>query len=191
MIKLFREIYTILISILIIILLLIPFIFISIIISFESRGPIFHFSERIGQNSNIFRLIKFRTMRVDAPQISTESMSKLGNKYITKSGSFLRKYSLDELPQIFNILIRDMNFIGPRPALYNQYDLIELRKKHRIDLIKPGITGLAQVNGRDNLTISQKIKFDLQYLNEKNLFLDMKILYLTFFKVIKASDVKH
>lgn len=191
MIKFYRDSFVFFSSIIIILILVIPFIIISIFIILESKGPIFHYSDRIGQNSSIFKLIKFRTMKVGAPQISTELMAQYGNKYITKTGVFLRKYSLDELPQIFNILKRDMNFIGPRPALYNQYDLINLRKKLGIDLIKPGITGLAQINGRDSLNINQKVKFDLKYLKEKNLFLDLKILFFTFFKVIRASNVQH
>ena len=133
---------------------------------------------------------KFRTMKLNTPDVATHLL-KDSSQYITKVGFFLRKKSLDELPQLWSILKGDMTLIGPRPALYNQYDLINLRKTYGIHKLKPGITGLAQISGRDALTIKQKVDFDLKYLNEKSLILDMKIICLTLLKVFGSEGIKH
>jgi O-antigen biosynthesis protein WbqP len=129
-------------------------------------------------------------MKVDTPELATHLLQN-PNSYILTTGKILRKFSLDELPNLFNVLKGDMVFVGPRPALYNQHDLIELRKKEGIDKVKPGITGWAQVNGRDELTIEEKIKYDKEYIERKSLFFDLKILFLTFYKVLLRNGIKH
>lgn len=177
-------------SIFIFIILTPIILLIGLIIRIESEGPAIHISKRIGQNNNIFNLYKFRTMRIDTPQIATHIMNKSSKSYTTFFGKFLRKYSFDELPQIINILKGDMVFVGPRPALYNQEDLVKMRTMKGIEKLKPGITGLAQINGRDEISIKEKVNLDYKYLKERSLFLDIKIIFLTFFKVISGEDVK-
>lgn len=162
---------------------------ISLIIKVDSKGPALFSQRRIGRNNKEFVLYKFRTMRTEAPNVATHLL-KDAQSYITPFGKFLRKSSLDELPQVINILIGDMTFIGPRPALYNQYDLIELRTKRGVHTLRPGVSGWAQVNGRDCLEISQKVDFDFYYLEHHNLFFDMKILFFTALKVLKAEGVR-
>ena len=133
---------------------------------------------------------KFRSMKINTPQVATNLLNNSKN-YITKFGNFIRKTSLDEIPQLFSILKGDMTFVGPRPALFNQYDLINLREKFELNILTPGLTGWAQVNGRDELSISQKVKIELFYKKNQGIILDIKILYLTFLKVIKMRDIKH
>ena len=176
-------------SLLLIIILLLPFIAISILIKIDSKGPIIHFSKRIGFRNKPFKMPKFRTMLTKTPQIET---SKLRNssRYITKIGKFLRSYSLDEIPQIFSILQGKMSFVGPRPLLFNQYKLIKKRKKLKIHKIKPGLTGLAQVNGRDFLKDSEKVKLDYNYMKNQNFFLDLKIIIKTFLALNK-KNIRH
>lgn len=178
-------------SIFIFIFLLPIIMVIGLLIRIESEGPAFHMSKRIGQNNNIFNLYKFRTMHINTPQIATHIMIKSKKSYTTFFGKFLRKYSFDELPQIINILKGDMVFVGPRPALYNQEDLIKMRTIKGIEKLKPGITGLAQINGRDEISLKEKVDLDYRYLKEKSLFLDIRIIFFTFFKVIRGEDVKH
>lgn len=169
---------------------LLPILFIvSTIILFDDGFPIFFKQKRIGKNSKAFQIFKFRTMKKDTKDIATHLVKNFENN-ILYSGHFFRKYSVDELPQLINILKGDMKFIGPRPALYNQFDLIELRKSFKVDLIKPGITGWAQVNGRDEVSIKDKVKLDAYYIKNRNLFLDFKIVLLTLYKVINKSGVK-
>ena len=151
--------------------------------------PIFFKQKRVGLNNVHFWIYKFRTMKKDAPDIATH-LVKDGTSLYTSIGPFLRKFSLDELPQLMNILKGDMTFIGPRPALYNQDDLIDLRSKAGVHHLKPGVTGWAQVNGRDELSIPDKVKMDEYYLKNKSLWLDIKILFLTLLKVFKAEGVK-
>ena len=183
----FFEIY---ILILIFILVLPIFLIIFIILYFYNKGKIFYVSKRIGYKSNIFNMYKFRTMKIESPEVATHLLDSQ-HQYITRFGDFLRRFSLDEIPQLLNILKGDMTFIGPRPALFNQYDLINLRKKKYIDLIKPGITGWAQINGRDNLTIEEKVEMDAYYYQNKSLRLNLKIFFLTIYSVFKAKDIKH
>ena len=172
-------------------IILTPFFFLVSIIIFISDGtPIFFTQKRVGKNNVHFNLYKFRTMRKDTPDIATHLM-KNPKQYLIKFGTFLRKYSLDEIPQIFNIINSDMSYVGPRPALYNQNDLISLRTSKNIQSIMPGITGWAQVNGRDKLSIKKKVEYDLFYLHNKNLFLDLKIIILTFTKVFSKKGVSH
>ena len=171
-------------------ILLIPFIIVALMVRFTSTGPVIYWSNRVGRYNKIFRMPKFRTMRVDTPAVATHLLSN-PDQYLTPVGSFLRKSSLDELPQLWSILVGDMSFVGPRPALYNQDDLISLRTEKNVHTIVPGLTGWAQINGRDELPIPQKVELDTYYLQHQSLFLDIKILFLTFFKVIKRDGVTH
>ena len=166
------------------------YLFIGVGIKLTSPGPIIHWSKRIGRNGKIFMMPKFRTMIVGTPNKASHKLTKPEN-YITYFGKFLRLSSLDELPQIYSILIGDMSFVGPRPALFNQIDLIDLRKKMGVDILLPGITGWSQVNGRDDTSIKKKVALDLEYLNNQSLFLDFKILGITLFKVINMKGVSH
>lgn len=173
------------------IIILIPLIFvITITITLNSSGPIIHWSKRIGKKNKIFFMPKFRTMITNAPQKATHLVKESDN-LITKSGIFLRKSSLDEIPQLFSIIKGDMNFIGPRPALFNQFDLIELRVKNCIHLQKPGITGWAQINGRDNISIIKKVDLEKFYKENNSPYLNLKILFLTFIKVFKKDSISH
>jgi O-antigen biosynthesis protein WbqP len=163
---------------------------IAIMILLTSPGPAIYWSDRVGQRNRIFKMPKFRTMRVDTPAVATHLLAD-PDKVLTPIGSFLRRSSLDELPQLWSILKGDMSFVGPRPALFNQYDLIELRTECGVDALVPGLTGWAQVNGRDALSIPDKVEFDLQYLQRRSFTMDMKILYMTFIKVIHRAEVSH
>tara|TARA_B100000029_G_C17536280_1_gene944992 strand:+ start:1249 stop:1809 length:561 start_codon:yes stop_codon:yes gene_type:complete len=180
----------IVIALILSIILILPLLIIYILILFSSNGTPIFWSDRVGLHNKIFKMPKFRTMNIDTPIIATHLMND-PKKNITRLGSILRKYSLDEIPQIYSILKGDLSFVGPRPALYNQKDLIELRTKENIHRIKPGITGWAQVNGRDKLSISRKVQFDLEYYKCKSLRFDLYILFLTFIKILKKSDVAH
>jgi len=162
---------------------------ISLIIKVDSKGPALFSQRRIGRNNKEFVLYKFRTMRTETPNVATHLL-KDPQSYITSFGKFLRKSSLDELPQLLNILKGDMTFIGPRPALYNQYDLIDLRTRCGVHTLRPGVTGWAQVNGRDCLEISGKVDFDFYYLEHHNLIFDIKILFFTALTVLKADGVR-
>ena len=174
---------------LVMMIILIPIFFIiGLIIVIDDGFPIFFLQKRIGKNKKLFHIIKFRTMNNNTKDIATHLVKNYDNK-ILRSGNFLRKYSLDELPQIINVIFGDINFIGPRPALFNQQDLIELRERYNIHSIKPGITGWAQVNGRDSLSIKEKVRYDDYYVKNKSFILDIKILYKTIFKVFFAKDI--
>jgi len=162
---------------------------ISLAIKLDSKGPVLFSQKRIGRNNKEFVLYKFRSMRTEAPNVATHLL-KDSESYITSFGKFLRKSSLDELPQFINIIKGDMTFIGPRPALYNQYDLIDLRTKCGVHRLRPGVSGWAQVNGRDCLEISEKVNFDHYYLENHNLLFDIKILFFTALKVLKADGVR-
>ena len=166
------------------------FFLLSVIVLLTSPGPAIYWSDRVGQCNRIFKMPKFRTMRVDTPAVATHLLTD-PEKALTPIGSFLRKSSLDELPQLWSILKGDMSFVGPRPALFNQYDLIALRTQYGVDALVPGLTGWAQVNGRDALSIEHKVQFDLQYLQRRSFLMDMKILYMTFIKVIRRAEVSH
>ena len=165
-------------------------VLIAIMVLLTSPGPAIYWSDRVGQRNRIFKMPKFRTMRVDTPAVATHLLADPG-KVLTPIGSFLRRSSLDELPQLWSILKGDMSFVGPRPALFNQYDLIELRTECGVDALVPGLTGWAQVNGRDALSIANKVQFDLQYLQRRSFLMDMEILYMTFVKVIRRTEVSH
>lgn len=167
-----------------------PIIITGFYIKLVSNGPIIYWSKRVGKNNKIFLMPKLRTMEVGTSAIATHLMDN-PNKYLIKNGHFIRRLSIDELPQLFSIIKGDINFIGPRPALYNEKDLIEGRKKRGIDKIKPGITGWAQVNGRDNISIRKKIELDHFYLKNMSSKLDLIIIIKTFLNVVSQKDVKH
>lgn len=171
-------------------ILLIPILLVALAVRLTSKGPVLYWSDRVGQSNKIFRMPKFRSMKVGTPALATHLLQD-PNSHLTPIGAFIRKSSLDELPQIWCIFTGDMGFVGPRPALYNQYDLIELRTQARVDQLVPGITGWAQVNGRDELTIPDKVKLDQEYLQKQSIFFDIYILYLTLLKVLNRDGVSH
>lgn len=166
------------------------FILLALAIMFTSEGPILHWSKRIGRNNKLFLMPKFRSMKVNTPQLATHLLSDASH-FLTPIGGFIRKTSLDELPQLWSVLIGDMSFVGPRPALFNQDDLIRLRQEKGIECLRPGITGWAQINGRDELPIPTKVAFDDHYLRHASFALDLKILLLTALKVLRREGVKH
>ena len=170
--------------------LAIPMLFTAFAVKLTSPGPILYWSNRVGRNNLIFKMPKFRTMRIDTPAVATHL---LGNpdQWLTPVGGFLRKSSLDELPQLFSILIGDMSIVGPRPALFNQDDLVALRTAKGVHLLTPGLSGWAQINGRDELPIPVKVEFDEYYLKHRSFLLDMKIIFRTFIKVVKSEGVQH
>ena len=185
-----KRTFDILLCVVILILLIIPMILISISIRLSSKGPALYWSKRIGRNNKIFKMPKFRSMLIDTPDLATHLLDD-PNAYLSPIGGFLRSTSLDEIPQLFSVLKGDMSFVGPRPALFNQYNLIALRTKNGVDKLLPGITGWAQVNGRDKLSIVDKVAFDTKYLNCQSFWFDLKILWMTFLKVIKRDDISH
>ena len=185
-----KRIFDILLSVLLLFVFLIPIIIIAFAAKAESKGPTIYWSNRVGKRNRIFRMPKFRTMIADTPVVASHLL-KNPNQYLTYSGKILRKLSLDEIPQLWSILKGDMSFVGPRPALFNQDDLIKLRTEKGIHRITPGITGWAQVNGRDELPIPVKVEYDEYYLQNRSFALDMKILCMTFLKVFRREGVTH
>lgn len=170
--------------------LLVPLVVVTVLVRLTSPGPALYWSDRVGRHNKIFKMPKFRSMRVGTPAVATHLLAD-PKAHLTPIGSFLRKSSLDELPQLWSILAGDMSFVGPRPALFNQYDLIELRTKKNVHTLVPGLSGWAQVNGRDELPISQKVALDAEYLQRKGFWFDIKILWLTFLKVVQRDGVSH
>tara|TARA_B100001559_G_C16487696_1_gene616856 strand:+ start:485 stop:1039 length:555 start_codon:yes stop_codon:yes gene_type:complete len=171
-------------------IILSPIIFIVSLIIFISDGlPVFFLQKRIGINNEFFLLYKFRTMKNNTPEVATDLL-KNHKSYHIKFGNLMRKLSIDEIPQLLNILKGEMHFVGPRPAFYKQDKLIALRSKKNVHSLRPGITGWAQINGRDNISLEEKVKLDQFYLNNKNIFLDLKIIFITFLKVFMIKDVK-
>lgn len=168
----------------------IPILIVAILVKLTSPGPAIYWSDRVGVRNKIFRMPKFRTMRIDTPAVATHLLTNPG-QFLTPIGSFLRKSSLDELPQLWSILCGDMSFVGPRPALFNQQDLIALRIEYGVDRILPGLTGWAQINGRDELPIPEKVKLDLTYMQQQSFFFDLKIILLTALKVVRRDGVTH
>ena len=188
--KIIKRSFDFILSSILIILLIIPFVCISLLIIISTKESPIYLSKRIGQNKKIFIMPKFRTMRKETPQLATHLL-KNSNEYLSKIGTLLRKTSIDELPQIWSIFIGDMSFVGPRPALFNQYDLIKKRDNYNINDFKPGISGYAQINGRDGITIDEKVKLDSFYVLNQSFFLDAKILFLTLLKVFKSENISH
>ena len=185
-----KRLFDIFFGLLLFFVFIIPMIVIAISVAITSKGPVFHWSDRVGKNNSIFRMPKFRSMIIDAPNVASHKI-KDPNEFVTPIGSFLRQTSLDELPQLISILKGDMSFVGPRPALFNQDDLVALRKKRGVDKLTPGITGWAQINGRDNLKIPQKVFYDEEYLFRKSFWFDLKILWKTILIVFKKDNVSH
>jgi O-antigen biosynthesis protein WbqP len=171
-------------------LLILPILIVAMLVRLTSPGPIVYWSDRVGRRNRIFKMPKFRSMRIDTPAVATHLLEN-PSQWLTPIGAFLRKSSLDELPQLWSILKGDMSFVGPRPALYNQDDLIALRTAQGVDALVPGLTGWAQVNGRDELPIPQKVALDAEYLHRQSLMLDLKILWMTALKVLTRDGVSH
>jgi O-antigen biosynthesis protein WbqP len=185
-----KRFFDLILALILVIPLLMLMFFITIAIIFTSKGPVLYWSKRVGVNNIIFKMPKFRSMNIDTPEVATHLLSD-ANNFLTPVGRFLRRSSLDELPQLFSILKGDMSFVGPRPALFNQNDLIKLRSENNIDKLKPGLTGWAQINGRDELTIPQKVSIELEYMEKKSFWFDLKILWMTLLKVLKNQGVSH
>ena len=185
-----KRILDLIFSLIIVFFTLLPMLMIGLAVKLSSNGSIIHWSERVGLNNKTFIMPKFRTMFTDTPQVATHLLN-LNESRITKVGSFLRKFSLDELPQLFSILKGDMSLVGPRPALFNQEDLINLRTQEGIHSLVPGVTGWAQINGRDEIPIPEKVVLEKEYLENKSFWLDMKIIWLTIIKVISGDGVSH
>jgi len=171
-------------------LLLVPCLLVALAVKLTSPGPILHWSSRVGRNNALFRMPKFRSMRIDTPQVATHLLER-PEQWLTPVGSFLRRTSLDELPQLWNILTGEMSFVGPRPALFNQDDLVALRTERGVHTLVPGLTGWAQVNGRDELPIPAKVELDAYYLQHRSLAFDLRILALTAWKVLGGHGVSH
>lgn len=171
-------------------ILFFPILMLAIAVRSTSKGPALYWSDRVGRNNSIFKMPKFRSMRIDTPALATHLLDN-PKEYLTPIGSLLRRSSLDELPQLWSILIGDMSLVGPRPALFNQHDLIALRTREGVDQLMPGLTGWAQVNGRDELTIEDKVALDVYYLENQSFRLDIKILWLTKIKVVRRDGVSH
>ena len=172
------------------IVLVVPIMMVSILVKITSNGSVLYWSERIGKLNKIFKMPKFRTMRSDTPQLATHLMND-PDEYLSPIGGVLRRTSLDELPQLWSILIGDMSLVGPRPALFNQYDLITMRTEKGVDQLLPGLTGWAQVNGRDKLPIPEKVALDVEYMERRSFWFDMYILWLTVLKVLRRDGITH
>ena len=185
-----NRISNMILALLLLMLLFFPILIISLLVYFSSGRPVLYWSDRIGKERLIFSMPKFRTMRTNTPEIATHMLDD-PDEFLTPLGKLLRKTSLDELPQIWSIITGDMNFVGPRPALFNQNDLIDLRIKEGVDKLLPGITGWAQVNGRDELSISDKVALDVEYMNRKSFCFDIRIIWMTFLKVINSQGISH
>jgi O-antigen biosynthesis protein WbqP len=185
-----KRLFDLALALMAIVFLWLPILILAVAVRLSSPGPALYWSDRIGRHNEIFKMPKFRSMLIDTPPVATHLLQN-PDQWLTPIGSFMRKSSLDELPQLWSILKGDMSFVGPRPALFNQYDLIALRKKNRVDELVPGLTGWAQVNGRDELPISQKVKLDSEYLQRRSLLFDLRVLWMTVLKVLGRDGVSH
>jgi O-antigen biosynthesis protein WbqP len=185
-----KRLFDILISLVALVVLALPMLVIAIIVRLTSPGPALHWSRRVGRDNSIFLMPKFRTMRTDAPQLPTHLLGD-AERWLTPFGQWLRRTSLDELPQLWTVLIGKMSFVGPRPALFNQDDLIAMRTERGVHRLTPGLTGLAQVSGRDDLPIPVKVDYDAQYCEKKSFLLDMKIIGRTLINTVKADGISH
>lgn len=185
-----KRLFDLLLAVLAGLLLLVPLILVALCVKATSKGPILYWSDRVGRHNALFKMPKFRSMRIDTPAVATHLLPN-PDSYLTPIGSFIRKSSLDELPQLWSILAGDMSFVGPRPALFNQQDLIELRTQAGVHTLVPGLTGWAQINGRDELPIPQKVALDAAYLQTQSFAFDVKIIVLTALKVLKRDNVTH
>jgi O-antigen biosynthesis protein WbqP len=185
-----KRVFDIFLGCLAALILFVPVLLVAMAVRLTSKGPALYWSDRVGRNNVIFKMPKFRSMRVGTPAVATHLLAD-ARSHLTPIGSFLRKSSLDELPQLWSILAGDMSFVGPRPALFNQQDLIALRTEQGVHTLLPGLTGWAQVNGRDELPIPEKVKLDVAYLQRQSLWFDIRILWLTFVKVLRRDGVSH
>lgn len=185
-----KRFFDFLVSLLGLIVLSAPLLLLALAVKVSSRGPVLYWSDRIGQDNRLFRMPKFRSMRIDTPEVATHLL-ETPERWLTPIGGFLRKSSLDELPQLWSILSGDMSLVGPRPALHNQHDLIEQRTRLGVHRLRPGLTGWAQINGRDEIPTSEKVALDAWYLQHQSFALDLRILLLTAMKVLRAEGVSH
>ena len=185
-----KRLFDLVMGIAALLILAVPLAVVALAVKLTSPGPILYWSDRVGIHNTIFRMPKFRSMRIDTPEVATHLL-KDPDQWLTPIGSFLRKTSLDELPQLYSILKGDMSFVGPRPALFNQDDLIALRTQAGVDALVPGLTGWAQINGRDDLPIPVKVQFDIEYLKKRSFWFDIKIIWMTFIKVLRRDNVDH
>lgn len=185
-----KRIFDLTLAICAAVVLFFPVILVAVAVRLTSQGPALYWSDRVGRNNQIFKMPKFRSMKIDTPAVATHLLTN-PDAHLTSIGSFLRKSSLDELPQLFSILKGDMSFVGPRPALFNQHDLIQIRTQEGVHTLLPGLTGWAQINGRDELPIPQKVALDAEYMRNKSLLLDVKIVFLTALKVLRRDNVSH
>jgi O-antigen biosynthesis protein WbqP len=185
-----KRVFDVILGCLAVLSLLVPVLLVAMAVRLTSKGPALYWSDRVGRHNVIFKMPKFRSMLVDTPAVATHLLADTSS-HLTPIGSFLRKSSLDELPQLWSILVGDMSFVGPRPALFNQHDLIDLRTEKGVHNLVPGLTGWAQVNGRDELPIPKKVEFDAEYLKRQGFWFDIKILWLTFLKVFLREGISH
>ncbi len=185
-----KRVFDFFLAMLLLVIFLPLMLLVAIVVKFTSKGPIIFWSQRAGKNNQLFWMPKFRTMLIETPNVATHLLVG-ANQYLTPVGSFLRKSSLDELPQLWSVICGDMSFVGPRPALFNQSDLIELRTAVGAHSLTPGITGWAQINGRDELALSEKVSFDQEYLQRQSLAFDIHILWLTLIKVFRREGISH
>ena len=185
-----KRLFDIVLALLALLILIAPILLVAAAVRLSSKGPALYWSDRVGRHNKIFKMPKFRSMRVGTPAVATHLLAD-PDAYPTPIGSFLRRSSLDELPQLWCIIRGDMSFVGPRPALYNQDDLIALRTQYGIDALTPGLTGWAQINGRDELPIPEKVALDLEYLQKRSVVFDFVIMTRTFFKVIRHDNISH
>ncbi len=188
--KVVKRLFDLTATIILLLVLIVPMIIVALLVKATSKGPFLYWSDRVGKDNNIFGMPKFRTMRIDTPAVATHLLAN-PDQFLTPIGPFLRKWSLDEFPQLWSVLKGDMSFVGPRPALFNQDDLIALRTERGVHRLIPGITGWAQINGRDDIPIPKKVEFDEYYLKNRSFYFDLKILVLTFIKVARAENVSH
>jgi len=185
-----KRIFDLVVGIVVFLFAFTPMLVVGILVRMTSKGEVLYWSDRVGRGNKIFRMPKFRSMRTDTPVVATHLLSDT-DAFLSPLGGFLRRSSLDELPQLWSILKGDMSFVGPRPALFNQYDLIALRTEKGVDQLMPGLTGWAQVNGRDELPIPQKVELDVEYMQRQSFGFDLRILWMTFLKVVKSDGVSH
>ena len=185
-----KRCFDLVLAVLLLVILLLPLLIVAVAVRLTSKGPALHWSKRVGKDNKIFLMPKFRSMRIDTPQVATHLL-KEAKSFLTPVGGFIRKTSLDELPQLWSVFTGEMSFVGPRPALFNQDDLIQLRTERGVSHLRPGITGWAQVNGRDELPIPIKVEYDVFYAQNRSVFLDVKIILLTAYKVFQAEGIQH
>jgi len=185
-----KRLFDFILALFVMLFFLLPVLLIAFAVRVTSIGPILYWSDRVGRYNKIFKMPKFRSMRINTPAVATHLLAD-PKQFLTPVGSFLRKSSLDELPQLWSIIKGDMSFVGPRPALFNQDDLVALRTQYGIDNLVPGLTGWAQINGRDELPIPDKVKLDVEYMNKQSFWFDLKIIFLTFLKVLRRDGIQH